>query len=134
MTLDAKLKAAIVAAGQEQVLRYWDELDADGQKRLSSQLQNIDFAELTRLIKAYVLKRPETVIPDDLAPAPYFPLVPRDAEQAELYVRAKKLGIELLRAGRVCFLTVAGGQGTRLGFNAPKGTFPIGPVTGKSRH
>ena len=35
----------------------------------------------------------------------------------------------LLDAGRVAVVIVAGGQGTRLGFDGPKGTYPIGPVS-----
>ena len=43
-----------------------------------------------------------------------------------------RLGEEALRAGEVAVLVVAGGQGTRLGFDHPKGLFPIGPVSNKS--
>ena len=41
-------------------------------------------------------------------------------------------GEQAFRNGEVAFLVVAGGQGTRLGFDDPKGTFPIGPVSKKS--
>jgi UDP-N-acetylglucosamine/UDP-N-acetylgalactosamine diphosphorylase len=47
-------------------------------------------------------------------------------------LEAQALGAELLRAGRVGYVLVAGGQASRLGFEAPKGAFPIGPVTGQS--
>lgn len=127
-----ELHAKLAAAGQQQLLRFWSQLDADQQARLAGQLDEIDFAELEKLIREYVLQRPKTQIPEDLGPAPYFPLVPRDEEQKALYAKAQARGEELLRAGRVCCLTVAGGQGTRLGFDGPKGTYPIAPVTGKS--
>jgi UDP-N-acetylglucosamine/UDP-N-acetylgalactosamine diphosphorylase len=42
---------------------------------------------------------------------------------------ARRVGEELLGAGRVGYVLVAGGQASRLGFEAPKGAFPIGPVT-----
>ena len=127
-----ELFAKLSAAGQEQVLAYWNELSDAERQELASQLDAIDFVELGKLIQSYVLQRPKTEIPEDLGPAPYFPLVPRDAEQQALYDRARARGEELLRAGKVSCLTVAGGQGTRLGFNGPKGTYPIGPVSGKS--
>ena len=44
----------------------------------------------------------------------------------------RQRGEALLRSSQVAAFTVAGGQGTRLGFDGPKGTYPIAPVTGKS--
>ncbi len=38
----------------------------------------------------------------------------------------------MLAAGRVAAIVVAGGQGTRLGFDQPKGLYPLGPVTGRT--
>src|SRR6185503_11543174 len=49
--------------------------------------------------------------------------------QTEDARRARAAGEELLRSGRVGFVLVAGGQASRLGFEAPKGDYPIGPVT-----
>ncbi len=45
---------------------------------------------------------------------------------------ARAAGLEMIRAGKVAALTVAGGQGTRLGFDGPKGTLPIGPASGRT--
>ena len=127
-----KLRRTAEAAGQGQVFRFWDELDDAGRRHLAAEVAELDFAELDRLAAGYVLKRPETAIPADLAPAPFFPAVPRDAAEAEYYRRAAAAGEAMLRAGRVAMLTVAGGQGTRLGFDGPKGTYPIGPVSGRT--
>ena len=92
----------------------------------------IDLEHLEELAQEYVLKQPEAKIPDDLTPAQFFPLIPRDAEQEALYNKARKIGSELVAAGKVAALTVAGGQGSRLGFDGPKGTYPIAPVTNKT--
>ncbi len=132
MTLYEELKTALTAAGQEQLLRFWPELDENGRGRLAGQIRALDFRTLPELIAGYVLRRPETVVPPDLQPAPYFPAVPRNAEEKELYRVAEARGRELIASGRMAALTVAGGQGTRLGFDGPKGTFPIAPVSGKS--
>ncbi|MFG0332559.1 MAG: UTP--glucose-1-phosphate uridylyltransferase, partial [Maioricimonas sp. JB049] len=53
-----------------------------------------------------------------------------DAEQSD-WNAAESRGLDLLRAGKVGAILVAGGQGTRLGFDQPKGMFPIGPVSNK---
>src|SRR5208283_645037 len=50
---------------------------------------------------------------------------------AAAWARAREAGAEALRSGRVAAFTVAGGQGTRLGYDGPKGTFPVTPVKGK---
>lgn len=120
------------AHGQDRAAEAWDKLNGAGRAKLERQFAALDFAELDALIRDYVLKKPETRIPAVLAPAPFFPLTPSDAAQAAYYQKAKAKGCELLGAGKVAMLVVAGGQGTRLGFDGPKGTFPIGPVTGKT--
>lgn len=132
MTVDNVLYRRIEAAGQLEVLRFWNDIDDAGQRKLAAQLAAINWEELPGLIRDYVLQRPRTEIPDDLAPAKYFPDCAADTGTADLYRRAVAAGEEALRQGRVCCLTVAGGQGTRLGFDGPKGTYPIGPVSGRS--
>ena len=132
MNIDTALYRRIEAAGQLEVLRFWNEIDDAGQRRLAAQLAAINWEELPGLIRDYVLQRPKTEIPDDLTPAKYFPDRAAAPETVSLYQRAVAAGEDALRQGRVCCLTVAGGQGTRLGFDGPKGTYPIGPVSGRS--
>ena len=126
--INIELEARIKAAGQEHLLRYFNELDDAGREKLTGQLLEINWEDIPFLAKDYVLKRPETAIPEDLAPADYYRLQGND----ELFAHAEAKGGELLRQGKLCCLTVAGGQGTRLGFDAPKGTYPIGPVTDRT--
>ncbi|MBO5724619.1 MAG: UTP--glucose-1-phosphate uridylyltransferase, partial [Lentisphaeria bacterium] len=122
----------LVKYGQEHLLRALEQATAEQRAKLETQLSGIDFEELQSLIREYVLQKPVTEIPADLAPAPFFPLKAADPAQEEYYRKACEEGRKLLREGQVAFLVVAGGQGTRLGFDGPKGTYPICPVTGKS--
>lgn len=117
---------------QEHVLKFIDELNPTQRCQLLHQLEQIDFDDLDNLIKEYVKKQPDINIPKDLTPAPFFPIKPKDKAQEKLYARAKAKGEALLKEGKVAALTVAGGQGTRLGFDAPKGTYPITPIKNKS--
>lgn len=117
---------------QEHVLKFIDELNPTQSTELLHQLEQIDFDELDNLIDEYIKQTPEIKIPADLEPAPFFPIKAKDIQQEELYAQAVAKGKKLLQEGKVAALTVAGGQGTRLGFDAPKGTYPITPVKKKS--
>lgn len=126
------LRQTLKSFGQEQLLRFEAAASCEENAALEAELEKINFPYLDKLIKDYVLKKPEISIPSDLQPAPYFPLVPVCAEQQKLYDEAEKYGKKLISEGKVACLIVAGGQGTRLGYDGPKGTYPIGPVSGRS--
>ena len=130
--MDAVLKKAVQDAGQGHLLRFFDGLSDDEKSSFSGQLAAVNWQDIPSLAAEYVLKRPEMTVPDDLAPAEFFPLKPADDKMTALYAEADRKGRELLSSGKVCCLTVAGGQGTRLGFDGPKGTYPIGPVSGRT--
>lgn len=118
--------------GQEHLLRFWEELNLAEQEHLAGQINGIDWESLDSLIKKYVLKKPEVDIPENLEPAPYYPLTPTTIGEKELYAKAAIEGKRIVSSGKVAAFTVAGGQGTRLGYDGPKGTYPITPVKGKS--
>jgi UDP-N-acetylglucosamine/UDP-N-acetylgalactosamine diphosphorylase len=115
-------------AGQGQVFRFFDQLPPDAQARLLSEAAEIDLAEIDRLVRTLVAggaARPVDLT--GLGPAPYEHLASNGGDPA-LWARAAAAGESALRAGRVAAFTVAGGQGTRLGYDGPKGTFPVTPV------
>lgn len=112
---------------QGHLLAFWPCLDATQRTQLLEDLDQIDLECCRRLIGAYVLCKPRISLPAKIDPPPILPADP-DADHAELYHRARAAGREAIRAGRVAAFTVAGGQGTRLGFDGPKGAFPIGPI------
>ena len=115
--------------GQEHVLRFWDKLDAQSRAGLLAEIDEIDFNLMTRLVRDWVLKDPPPENFKEITPVPLIPKVEPNRPEA---IEAREAGEEALRAGRVGLFLVAGGQGTRLGFDGPKGAYPIGPVSGKS--
>jgi UDP-N-acetylglucosamine/UDP-N-acetylgalactosamine diphosphorylase len=115
--------------GQEHVLRFWDKLDAQSRAGLLAEIDEIDFNLMTRLVRDWVLKDPPPENFKEITPVPLIPKVEPNRPDA---IEAREAGEEALRAGRVGLFLVAGGQGTRLGFDGPKGAYPIGPVSGKS--
>lgn len=127
-----KVRVAFEEAGQGQVFRYWEELDAAAQAQLLAQAQTIDLKEVQAMVAEHVLtENRESLRLDGLEPAPYISL-PENGGDAALWESARELGAEALMAGRVAAFCVAGGQGTRLGYDGPKGTYPVTPVSGKS--
>jgi UDP-N-acetylglucosamine/UDP-N-acetylgalactosamine diphosphorylase len=110
---------------QEHVLTGWDRLTPAERAALVGQLAGVDLAELDALYKRK--NEPHTVLPprDRIAPLPV------EAGDA-MPPSAVDAGEEALRNGQVAALVVAGGQGSRLGFEKPKGMFPVGPVTNAS--
>jgi UDP-N-acetylglucosamine/UDP-N-acetylgalactosamine diphosphorylase len=115
-------------AGQGQVFAFVDRLDPDGRARLLSEAAEIDLGEVDRLVRTLVAGGAAPAVDlEGLAPAPYERL-PSKGGSAPAWSAAKAAGEAALRAGRVAAFTVAGGQGTRLGYDGPKGTFPVTPV------
>jgi UDP-N-acetylglucosamine/UDP-N-acetylgalactosamine diphosphorylase len=126
----ASLRRKWESAGQGQVFRFFDSLDAAGQQRLGTQLESLDPKHLNELANAYVKQKPAVSIPKDIHPVKTFPHEAGPGQET-LYADARKRGEELLRAGQVAAFLVAGGQGTRLGYDGPKGEFPVTPIRRK---
>jgi UDP-N-acetylglucosamine/UDP-N-acetylgalactosamine diphosphorylase len=122
----AKLKAI----GQSSVLRFINQLESEEKKSLLAQLAAQDLDNLAKLADEYVKRKPIMALPTDIQPVHAFPRVP-DESRRELYQQAKARGREMLSQGKVAAFLVAGGQGTRLGYDGPKGEFPITPVKNK---
>ncbi len=128
---ESRLRAKVERAGQSHVFRWWDDLSSGQRDRLLSQIDRIDFERLARVYDEVV--RNEMPQPDISAVEPPDAIpIPATGQQRDAAREARAVGEDLLRAGKIATFVVAGGQGTRLGYEAPKGTFPVGPVTGKS--
>ncbi|AOS45553.1 putative uridylyltransferase [Lacunisphaera limnophila] len=120
------------AAGQGQVFAFWESLDATARAELAAQAAEVDLAEIERLNRTLVFKAAGGGANlDGLAPAPCI-LLPEHGGDAAQWAAATARGEAALRAGRVAAFTVAGGQGTRLGYDGPKGTFAVTPLKAKT--
>ncbi len=118
-------------AGQGHVFAFFNQLPVAGQQALLAEAAEIDLDELAQLTRTLLAKNPAASADfGDLVPAPYMPL-PESGGDVTAWAQAKAVGEAALRAGRVAAFTVAGGQGTRLGWDGPKGTFPVTPVKKK---
>jgi len=119
---------ALHKLGQEHVFRFWDRLNEAERAELLDQINKLDITELEELLDLHSGKEKLLIDSFELAPTEVITLqMRRDRD-----IKALKVGEKALKNGEVAAFLVAGGQGTRLGFDGPKGLFPITPVKGKS--
>lgn len=122
-----ELKEKYQTAGQGHIFRFAEELSESSLRNLIDQAEEIDLLEIERLNRELVSGGAHVLDLEGLEPAPFIPHPACGGDDA-LWQSAREAGEEALRAGKVAAFTVAGGQGTRLGFNGPKGTFPVTPI------
>ena len=112
---------------QPHLLEHAETLPAAERERFLAQLRSIDFAKIERLVAG----ESQT---DDWAAIAAKAKSPRSirlnrTDNEFTLEAARRRGAEALRSGHVGAMLVAGGQGTRLGFDHPKGMYPLGPVS-----
>ncbi len=103
--------------GQEQVLKYYDELDESSKAALLAQIENTDFSILKHTANAG--KGDER---GEFSPLAAMQLSEIEKRRDEFYNE----GVKTIREGKTAALLLAGGMGTRLGADGPKGMFDIG--------
>jgi UDP-N-acetylglucosamine/UDP-N-acetylgalactosamine diphosphorylase len=121
------------AVGQAHLLAFVEQLDAAASQRLHAQLAEIDFAEFGRMRQQHLTPAANGSATNWKSMAAHAEPPPalRLGEEPVHFTRqqAKERGEAALRAGKIGMILVAGGLGTRLGFDQPKGLFPLGPIS-----
>jgi UDP-N-acetylglucosamine/UDP-N-acetylgalactosamine diphosphorylase len=126
-----EVRRSLDSIGQGHVLRFAAELPDAMLAGLLAQIDAIDLDGLPDLIETYVHRAPAFALPADVDAPPYYPADPSAAFRPYDAAGFRARGEGLLRAGKVACFTVAGGQGSRLGYDGPKGCYPAGAVTRK---
>ena len=103
--------------GQLHVLKYYDDLSGYEKEALIAQIENTDF-EVLKQCEHKAELNPRGVI----TPIEVMQLAEIDAKRAEY----TKIGLDAIKAGKVGAVLLAGGMGTRLGSDEPKGVYNIG--------
>lgn len=113
--------------GQEQLLNRYEYLNDEKKEKLIEQIRNIDFEQAKELfnVTSKSLKKPDTQIAN-------IEYVDKSKLSKEEYDKYYNIGQKEIAEGKYAVVTMAGGQGTRLGYIAPKGTFTIGGGIEKS--
>lgn len=131
MPISQPLRQALQKAGQSHLIEVADALSGVTLDRFLAQLESLDLGRMHQLVQTYVKSTPRYEIPESTRPASYYPIdasSPRRAYEPSGFRRA---GEKLLAEGKVACFTVAGGQGSRLGYDGPKGCYPAGAITRK---
>lgn len=126
------LEEKLQAISQKQVIEFLSDLSPSRRSLFLEQIENLNFKRIPEWVEKYVKNDGSVKIPDHFDPAPSYPAHPKTVEQAEKYAAADTLGKNLIRKGKAAGFIVAGGQGTRLDFDGPKGDYPISPVKNKT--
>ena len=112
---EAELKLA--SFDQNQLLRFYDTLDDDGKEKLLNQIERTDFTMLDNMAQ-----RGKTHERGVFSPINVLDLAAIKKDESKF----RKAGLEILRARKAAAVLLAGGMGTRLGTDDPKGMFNIG--------
>lgn len=105
---------------QEHVLNFYDELSTDEKTKLISQINSTDFNEIKKLYENSKLD--DSIDSNRIEPINYIIKKNLDSPTKK---KALTLGKSILSENKLAVITVAGGQGSRLGFKGPKGSYKI---------
>lgn len=114
-------KAVLEKHGQEQLLANYEKLSENDKDKLLDDILTIDFNQLEKLYEKRNFK--QVYSEAEIEPISYVEKDKMGKEEREKY---DEIGTKAIKAGKLAAVTMAGGQGTRLGHNGPKGTFDIG--------
>lgn len=120
-----ELRQRLLDHGQDHLLHEFTKLAESERASFLRQLDAIDLAQLQAL---FARREQKDALPERERIQP----LPRSAVEVVDEDILAAVGEDAIDSGNVAYLVVAGGQGTRLGFDHPKGMFPIGPISKKS--
>ena len=106
--------------GQEHLLKYLEIANEEQKKRLIEDIKNIDFKKIKEL---YSISNKNTDKAIESYIIEHTKFVDKYKISKEEFDTYKNIGEEIIKNGEYAVVTMAGGQGTRLGHNGPKGTF-----------
>ena len=120
-------KEMLAKYGQEHVLNFYQQLSKEEQNKMLDEILTMDFKQLENLYQS--TKTKPNFENSKIEPIPYVAKADLTNEEMENYA---KIGEEAIKQGKLAVVTMAGGQGTRLGHSGPKGTYDIGLASHKS--
>lgn len=116
-----EMKNVLEKYNQNHVVLAYERADEEKKKKILEQVSRIDFENMEKLYG--IAKNPVEVEEAEISPMPYEDTTKLTNEEKNKYI---KIGEDIIRNGKLAVVTMAGGQGTRLGHTGPKGTYDLG--------
>uniref|UniRef100_A0A1B0DHJ1 UDP-N-acetylglucosamine diphosphorylase n=1 Tax=Phlebotomus papatasi TaxID=29031 RepID=A0A1B0DHJ1_PHLPP len=128
MTIFEKLRDHLATYGQEHLVQFWDELTDDERRELQEDINEFDLEEVHTIFRRAIagLQDASEKLDDQLQPMPESLCMSVKRTDPTLLREYESEGLRQVAQGYVGVLLMAGGQGTRLGFNHPKGMYDVG--------
>ena len=121
-----EIQALLKKYNQEHLLNGYEQLEESKKQELLNQIEKIDFELVNFLYQS--TKKEHTFGQDEITPINYLDKYKLNDD----YKYYESIGKKAIKEGKLAAVTMAGGQGTRLGHDGPKGTYDIGLDSHKS--
>ena len=115
-----KAKEILKEYNQEHLLFFYDELPNEQKEILLNQILNTRFNQILTLYKNSFIANNFDMA--EVSPLPHFE---KNLLSSEEVIKYTSIGENAIKSGELAVVTMAGGQGTRLGYKGPKGTYEI---------
>jgi len=115
-----KAKEILIKYRQEHLLEFYNELSEKEKQNLIKQILSIHFDEILQLYEKSKFDIQDST--EEMEPLSYIIKSSLSEEDIKFY---SSIGLNAIKNGEIAVITLAGGQGSRLGFKGPKGTFEL---------
>lgn len=105
---------------QDHIITILEKIDKKNQEELINQILQIDLSQIINLYEE--TKTPKSNITGEIEPIDSLEKCKISKDEIN---RLSNIGKSKIKEGKYAVVTMAGGQGTRLGFSGPKGTFKL---------
>ena len=121
--MDTKIKQAkelLKKYNQEHLLYFFDNISQEEQNKLIKQILNINFEKILSLYQNSLIQ--DEISNIDISPIPHIEKNNLSHNEIDYY---SKIGEAIIKNNELAIVTMAGGQGSRLGYKGPKGTYML---------
>ena len=121
--MDDKLKVSkeiLKKYNQEHLLHFYNEISEEEKNKLINQILSIDFEQIINLYLNS--KKMDDLSNVKISPLPHIEKNKLTEKDVDYYIQ---IGETIIRNNQIAVVTMAGGQGTRLGYKGPKGTYML---------